>query len=41
MLTEEGRKEAEERHKFITQFLYHYFKEENAPEWIEYLLKKK
>lgn len=37
MLTNAGTKEAEERHKIIVDFLYHFFREENAPEWIEYL----
>lgn len=37
MLTEAGKKEAEDRHKIIVDFLYHLFKEENAPEWTKYL----
>ncbi len=37
MLTNVGMKEATKRHKIIVDFLYHFFNEENAPEWIEYL----
>ncbi len=37
MLTESGRKEAIKRHDFVVDFLYHFFEEENTPEWIEYL----
>lgn len=37
MLTNAGIKEAEERHKIIVDFLYHFFNEENVPEWIKYL----
>ena len=36
MLTSSGREEAQERHNFVVKFLYQYFKEENAEEWIEY-----
>ena len=36
MLTNSGREEAQERHSFVVKFLYQYFKEENAEEWIEY-----
>lgn len=37
MLTDSGKKEAVERHNIMVQFLYHFFEEENVPEWIEYL----
>ncbi len=37
MLTNAGVEEAEERHKFIVKFLYRFFYEENASEWIDYL----
>ena len=37
MLTDSGRKEAIERHKIMVDFLYHFFEEENNPEWIIYL----
>lgn len=37
MLTDSGKKEAIERHNIMIEFLYHFFKEENAPEWIDYL----
>ena len=37
MLTEPGKKEASIRHQAMIDFLYHYFDEVNAPEWIEYL----
>ena len=37
MLTESGKKEAQERHQIVVDFLYHLFQEENAPEWTEYL----
>ena len=39
MLTESGKKEAIERHKIMIDFLYHFFEEENATEWILYLDK--
>lgn len=39
MLTSSGREEAQERHNFVVKFLYQYFKEENAEEWIEYTNK--
>lgn len=39
MLTSSGREEAQERHSFVVKFLYQYFKEENAEEWIEYTNK--
>ena len=37
MLTDSGKKEAIERHNIMVEFLYHFFKEENVPEWTEYL----
>ena len=37
MLTDSGKKEAINRHKIMVEFLYHFFEEENVPEWIEYL----
>ena len=37
MLTESGRKEAQERHNLMLTFLYQFFKEENALDWIKYL----
>ncbi|WP_273398664.1 5-formyltetrahydrofolate cyclo-ligase [Traorella massiliensis] len=37
MMTEAGKKEAKHRHEIMVSFLYHYFEEENVPEWREYL----
>lgn len=37
MLTDSGKKEAVERHDIMIKFLYHFFKEKNVPEWIDYL----
>lgn len=37
MMTESGKKEAQERHQIVVDVLYHIFDEENAPEWKEYL----
>lgn len=37
MLTDSGRKEAIKRHEIMVQFLYHFFEEQNALEWIDYL----
>ena len=37
MLTDSGKKEAIERHNIMVDFLYHFFEEENVPEWTEYL----
>lgn len=37
MLTNSGKEEAIARHKIMIDFLYHFFNEENVPEWIEYL----
>lgn len=37
MLTDSGKKEAVQRHHIMIEFLYHFFKEENVPEWIDYL----
>ena len=37
MLTESGKEEAIRRHEFMIKFLYHFFEEENVPEWTDYL----
>lgn len=37
MLTNSGKEEAKKRHDIMTLFLYHFFEEENVPEWIDYL----
>ncbi|MCI9087043.1 MAG: HD domain-containing protein [Clostridia bacterium] len=37
MMTDSGREEAIKRHNMMIEFLYHFFEEENVPEWIEYL----
>lgn len=37
MLTNSGKKEAIKRHDVMIYFLYHFFEEENVPEWIDYL----
>ena len=37
MMTEAGKEEAKHRHKIMVSFLYHFFEEENVPEWKEYL----
>lgn len=37
MLTDSGKKEAIERHNIMVEFLYHFFEEENVPQWSEYL----
>lgn len=37
MLTESGRKEAARRYKIMVDFLYHFFEEQGAEEWSEYL----
>lgn len=37
MLTKSGKEEAENRHQIVVDFLRHFFDEENAPEWNEYL----
>ena len=37
MLTDSGKEEAVERHEFVVKFLNQLFKEENAPEWQDYL----
>ena len=37
MLTDSGYKESLERHEFVVNFLYHFFEEENANQWILYL----
>ncbi len=37
MLTESERKEAARRYKIMVDFLYHFFEEQGAEEWSEYL----
>ncbi|MCI9443096.1 MAG: HD domain-containing protein [Oscillospiraceae bacterium] len=37
MLTGSGKREALERHNTMVAFLYHFFEEENVPEWTDYL----
>lgn len=37
MLTNSGKSEAIKRHNTMVEFLYHFFDEENVPEWIDYL----
>ena len=37
MLTEAGQKEAQNRHQIVIEILRHFFQEEEAPEWEEYL----
>lgn len=37
MMTESGKEEAKEKHQIVVEFLYHLFKEENVPEWTDYL----
>ncbi len=37
MLTESGKEEAKSRYQITIDFLYHFFEEENVPEWIERL----
>jgi len=37
MLTNSGKEEAIKRHNLMIEFLYHFFEEENVPEWIAYL----
>ena len=39
MLTQPGREEADKRHKVFVTFLRQVFREENAPQWEEYLDK--
>ena len=39
MLTEPGKTEAESRQQIMVDFLRHYFREKNAPEWSEFLEK--
>lgn len=39
MFTAAGRKEAEVRHCFMVTFLREFFRENNCPQWIEYLEK--
>jgi len=37
MLTDSGKEESKNRHQIVVDFLYHFFNEENALEWTEYL----
>lgn len=37
MMTKAGQKEAQIRHQFMLDFLYEFFRENDCPEWIEYL----
>lgn len=37
MFTKSGQKEAEIRHRFMVDFLYEFFRENDAGEWIKYL----
>lgn len=37
MMTKSGSQEAIERQKIMVKFLIHFFNEENAPEWLEFL----
>ena len=37
MMTDSGKEESIKRHNMMIEFLYHFFEEENVPEWIEYL----
>jgi len=37
MMTESGKKEAIDRNEIMTEFLRHLFKEDNVPEWNEFL----
>ncbi len=39
MLTDSGREESNKRHQRMIDFLYNFFQEENAPEWIDILNK--
>lgn len=39
MMTNSGRKEAENRHQIIVDILHHLFLEEDVPQWSEYLNK--
>lgn len=39
MLTDAGKKEAAVRHRFMIDFLYEFFRENNCPEWIAFLEK--
>ena len=39
MMTNPGKKEAEQRHQYMVDFLNQFFKEENAPQWQVYLKK--
>lgn len=37
MMTDAGKQEAQIRHRFMLDFLYEFFRENNCPEWIDYL----
>lgn len=37
MMTSAGKKEAQIRHQFMLDFLYEFFRENDCPEWVEYL----
>lgn len=37
MLNNSGKEEAMKRQKIMVEFLYHFFEEENVPEWTQYL----
>lgn len=37
MMTDVGKHEAQVRHQFMLDFLYEFFRENDCPEWIEYL----
>ena len=37
MQTEEGKAEAEKRHRFMVDFLKEFFREQNQAEWIKFL----
>lgn len=37
MITDMGKREAEERDSFMIELLRHYFKEQNTPEWSDFL----
>lgn len=41
MFTAAGRKESEVRHSFMVDFLNEFFRENNCPQWIEFLQKYK
>ena len=37
MMTDAGKQEAQIRHQFMLDFLYEFFRENDCPEWMEYL----